>query len=188
MDKKIILVSCSPRRRELMEQMELDFTVCSKSSFIEEIPDGIDPEKVPAFFAEGKSFGYEGRLDNGTVLVSADTVVICDGEIFGKPGSKDQARLMLHKLSGKTHKVVSSVCVRDSIRYKTLSDTALVSFRNLTEREIGHYVEKFNPIDKAGGYGIQEWIGLIGIEKIEGSFYTIMGLPTHLLYSLLEEF
>lgn len=96
----------------------------------------------PAFFAEGKSFGYEGELGDDKVLVSADTVVICDGEIFGKPSSRGQAKVMLHQLSGKTHLVVSSVCVRDSIRYKTLSDTASVKFRVLTDEEIDHYIEK----------------------------------------------
>lgn len=184
---KIILASGSPRRRELMEQMELEFTVDSKTSFEEIVPEGMIPEDVPVYFAEGKSSGFHRELEDDELIVSADTIVICEGEIMGKPKDKEGAIEMLRKLSGKSHKVVSAVSVRSRKGRQTLSDTAIVHFRNLSEEEINHYVEKYNPTDKAGAYGIQEWIGLIGITGIEGSFYTIMGLPTHLLAALLPE-
>lgn len=182
---KIILASGSPRRRELMTEMGLEFTVDSQTSFEEIVPEGTDPYSVPALFAEGKSRGFHRALSDGEVLVTSDTVVICDGEIMGKPHTAEVAREMLHKLSGRTHHVVSAVCVRRGEHCEVLSDTATVTFKSLSDSEIDYYIEHYSPLDKAGAYGIQEWIGLIGITSIEGSFYTIMGLPTHLLYSLL---
>lgn len=184
---KIILGSGSPRRRELMQQMELEFTVDKETSFQEIVPEGMEAEKVPSYFAEGKSAGFHRPLESDEVLVTADTIVICDGRIMGKPNGEDGARQMLRFLSGKTHQVVSAVSVRNSKRHITMSDTADVVFRTLSEDEIDHYASVYKPQDKAGAYGIQEWIGLIGIESIKGSFYTIMGLPTHLLYRLLQE-
>lgn len=185
---RIILASGSPRRRELMQQMELDFIVDKETSFEEIVPDGMAPSAVPAYFAEGKATGFHRSLEDDELLVSADTIVICEGEIMGKPADAQRARRMLHKLSGKTHQVVSAVSVRNNSRTLTSTDVADVNFRTLTEGEIEHYVQKYMPTDKAGAYGIQEWIGLVGIESIRGSFYTIMGLPTHLLHKLLLEF
>lgn len=185
---KIILASGSPRRRELMQQMELEFTVDKETSFEEIVPEGMRAEDVPAYFAEGKASGFHRPLAADEVLVSADTIVVCEGEIMGKPKDAEGACEMLRKLSGKAHQVISAVSVRSLEKHLTLSDTADVHFRELTEDEIGHYVENYNPVDKAGAYGIQEWIGLVGIESIKGSFYTIMGLPTHLLCRLLQEF
>lgn len=184
---RIILASGSPRRRELMQQMELDFSVDKTTSFEEIVPEGMAAVEVPAYFAEGKAAGFHRPLEDDEVLVSADTIVICDGEIMGKPHDAVDAARMLRKLSGKAHHVVSAVSVRSNSRTITATDTAEVCFRTLTEDEISHYVEKYNPTDKAGAYGIQEWIGLVGIESIKGSFYTIMGLPTHLLHALLQE-
>lgn len=170
-----------------MQQMELDFTVDKETSFEEIVPQGMEAQKVPAYFAEGKSLGFHRPLGEGEVIVSADTIVVCDGCIMGKPHDAEGAVEMLRKLSGKTHQVVSAVSVRSKERMLTLSDSADVVFRTLSEQEIEHYVQKYNPTDKAGAYGIQEWIGLVGIERINGSFYTIMGLPTHLLFKLLQE-
>ena len=193
---RLILGSGSPRRKELMEQMELRFVVDSQTSFQETVPPGMRAEDVPAYFAEGKSLGFHRSLEPGEVLVTADTVVICDGTLMGKPRSSQEAVRMLEMLSGRTHKVVSAVCVRrgggvhtddERSALMTRSDTACVSFRKLGDKEIQHYVEKYSPLDKAGAYGIQEWIGLVGISCIEGSFYTIMGLPTHLLWEMLGE-
>lgn len=182
---RIILGSGSPRRRELMAQMEIDFSVDSKTSFQEIVPSGMVPEEVPSYFARGKSLGFHRQLENDEVLVTADTIVICEGRIMGKPHSREEAVEMLRFLSGRTHKVVSAVCVRRGEDVRVESDTAYVAFRDLTESEIEHYVDKYNPTDKAGAYGIQEWIGLVGITSIQGSFYTIMGLPTHLLHRML---
>ena len=184
---KLILASGSPRRRELMEQMGLNFTVDTATSFEELIPEGVAPEDVPSLFAEGKSLGFHRKLEEDEVLLSADTVVICDGRIMGKPASVEQAREMLHLLSGREHKVVSAVCMRsNSNGIQTLSDTAYVEFEPLSDSEIDYYIQRYRPLDKAGAYGIQEWIGMIGIRAIRGSFYSIMGLPTHLLYRLLR--
>ena len=184
---RIILASGSPRRRELMQQMGLNFEVDANTSFAEIVPDGADPFDVPSIFAKGKAEGFHRPLKEDEVLVSADTIVICDGKILGKPHTPQVARDMLEQLSGKTHHVVSAVCVRTSNKCLLESNTATVHFKTLTDKEIDYYIEHCFPLDKAGAYGIQEWIGLVGITHIEGSFYTIMGLPTHLLYSLLQK-
>ena len=128
------------------------------------------------------------ELTDDEILVTADTMVVCDGEMMGKPHGKEEAEHMLRTLSGREHQVITAVTVRDNKRRKTVSDCANVWFKNLTDSEISYYIGKWKPFDKAGAYGIQEWIGYIGIEKIEGSFFNIMGLPVHLLYSLLLEF
>jgi len=186
-EKKILLVSASPRRAELLRKMDITFTVNTKTLFREVVPEGMVPEDVPAFFAEGKAKGFHRELSSNEVIIASDTVVICDGKLMGKPFHRDKAMEMLRFLSGKTHKVVSAVCVRDKKHCKTLSDTALVTFRRISEEEIEYYVNKYLPVDKAGGYGIQEWIGLQAITRIEGSYFTIMGLPTHLVSQLLSE-
>ena len=167
--------------------MELSFVVDSHTDFEEQVSDGVDPYEVPALFAKGKSLGFHRQLSDDEILVTADTVVICDGRIMGKPHSAEAACEMLRFLSGKTHDVVSAVCVRSKSDFKLMSDTAHVTFKSLTDEEIEHYVAVYSPMDKAGGYGIQEWIGLIGITAIQGSFYTIMGLPTQLLYHMLSD-
>lgn len=186
-EKKLILVSASNRRKELLEFMGVDFTVDAKTNFKEVIPEGMAVEKVPEYFAEQKSLHFHRELTHSDILISADTVVICDGKLMGKPHHRSGAKEMLETLSGKTHKVVTALCVRTSSKCIVVSDTALVTFNKLDKEEIDYYVEKYLPIDKAGAYGIQEWIGMIGISRIDGSFYTIMGLPTHLLYSILKK-
>lgn len=171
-----------------MSEMGLEFIVDSRTSFEETVPEGIDPYTVPALFAKGKSLGFHRALADNEILVTSDTVVICDREIMGKPHTAPVARQMLRRLSGKTHHVVSAVCVRDNSRCEVCSDIATVTFKELTDKEIEYYIEHYSPLDKAGAYGIQEWIGLIGITHIEGSFYTIMGLPTHLLARMLSSY
>lgn len=185
-EKKYLLVSASERRAELLKKMDIQFRVNTKTFFHEDAPADMAPEDVPAHFAEGKSKKFHRPLKDNEVLISADTVVICEGRLLGKPHHRDRAKEMLRLLSGKTHKVVSAVCVRDQKSCRTLSDTTYVTFRHLSDKEIDYYVEKYLPIDKAGGYGIQEWIGLNAITHIEGSFYTVMGMPTHLLKELLD--
>lgn len=183
--KKIILGSNSPRRRELLAGLDIDFQVDTGNTF-EEIYDPETPqERIPEVLSEGKSYGFHRPLENDEILITSDTLVLCGERVMGKPRSREEAIDMIHHLSGREHKVITAITLRDSACCRTLSDTALVHFRNLTDREIEYYVDKYRPFDKAGAYGIQEWIGYVGIDKIEGSYFTIMGLPVHLVYQEL---
>lgn len=184
----LILGSKSPRRRELLAGMMVDFTVDSDTTFVESVPDGTPHEDVPALMSEGKSRCFHRPLREGELLLTSDTMVLCGKDILGKPHGREDAARMLRLLSGRKHSVISSVTLRSPSRMKTLSDCAEVLFRELTEEEIYYYIDKCSPFDKAGAYGIQEWIGYVGIPRIEGSFFTIMGLPVHLVYELLSEF
>ena len=187
--KKIILCSNSPRRRELLAGLGVDFQVDTDSNFEEHFGrTDMHPEMVPLSLAIGKSNGFHRPLADDEILITSDTLVICEGRIMGKPSGPDEAREMLRFLSGKTHQVTTAVCVRDSRRMETASDTAQVTFTTLSDAEIDYYIDNYKPFDKAGAYGIQEWIGYIGIPEIKGSFYTIMGFPTHLVYELLTHF
>lgn len=186
--KKIILGSNSPRRKELLAGLDIEFTVDTGNTF-EEVYDPATPhERIPEVLSEGKSYGFHRPLAEGEVLITSDTLVLCEDRVMGKPHSREEAFDMLRFLSGKEHKVITAITVRDSQRCKTSSDTAIVSFKELSDSEIDYYIDTFKPFDKAGAYGIQEWIGYIGIGKIEGSFFTIMGLPVHLVYQELLNF
>jgi septum formation protein len=186
--KKIILGSNSPRRKELLAGLDIEFTVDTGNTF-EEVYDPATPhERIPEVLSEGKSYGFHRPLAEGEVLITSDTLVLCEDRVMGKPRSREEAFDMLRFLSGKEHKVITAITVRDSQRCKTSSDTAIVFFKELSDNEIEYYVDTFKPFDKAGAYGIQEWIGYIGIGKIEGSFFTIMGLPVHLVYQELLNF
>ena len=138
--------------------------------------------------SEGKSLGFHRNLTENEILITSDTLVLCEGRVMGKPRDREDAVDMLKALSGKSHKVITAVTMRDSKGMKTVSDTALVHFKELKDSEIDYYIDNYRPFDKAGAYGIQEWIGYIGIDRIEGSYFTIMGLPVHLVYELLLEF
>lgn len=186
--KKLILSSVSPRRKELLEGLGLDFTIDTGTSFIEQYAPGTPLEQIPALMAEGKSERFHRQLADDEILLTSDTMVYCDGVVMGKPHSRDEAISMLHHLSGRVHHVTTAITLRDSHHKITVSDTAYVHFKTLSDNEITYYVDNFKPFDKAGAYGIQEWIGYIGITKIEGSYFTIMGLPVHLVYEKLAEF
>lgn len=184
----IILGSGSPRRRELLAGLDLTFEVDTRNNF-EEIYDPATPqESIPAVLSEGKSLGFHRDLSDKEILMTSDTLVLCEGKVMGKPRGREEAIGMIRSLSGRWHQVITAVTVRDSKHMKTVSDTALVHFKELSDNEIEYYVDTYRPFDKAGAYGIQEWIGYIGIDKIEGSYFTIMGLPVHLAYGLLQEF
>ena len=186
--KKIILGSNSPRRKELLGGLDIDFTVDTGNTF-EEIYDADTPqERIPEVLSEGKSYGFHRPLEDGEILITSDTLVLCNDRVMGKPHSREEAIDMLKWLSNREHKVITAITLRDSVRCHTTSDTAVVHFKNLSEKEIEYYVDTYKPFDKAGAYGIQEWIGYIGIDKIEGSYFTIMGLPVHLLYQELMDF
>lgn len=186
--KKIILASGSPRRKELLAGLNIDFEVDTRNTF-EEIYDPETPhERIPEVLSEGKSYGFHRNLEEDEILITSDTLVLCDGRVMGKPHSREEAYDMLSWLSGREHKVITAITIRDSRQCRTSSDTAIVTFKNLSDNEIYYYIDNFKPFDKAGAYGIQEWIGYIGIGKIEGSFFTIMGLPVHLVYQELSNF
>ncbi len=184
---RLILASASPRRRELLAACDLDFTLAEKFECEECYPADLATEKVAEYLSQLKSNAYPHALGEKDILLTADTVVILGDKILGKPHSEEEAVEMISSLSGATHKVVTGVTLRTTLRTVSFSSESLVSFRKLETEEIYYYVEKYRPLDKAGAYGIQEWIGYIGIEGIEGSFYNVMGLPVQRLYSALKE-
>ena len=186
--KKIILGSASPRRKELLAGLGLDFTVDTANNFEEVYNPQTPHEKIPEVLSEGKSHGFHRELEENEILITSDTLVLCEDHVMGKPHSREEAYRMLKLLSGRSHKVITAVTIRDCSNISTSSDTAVVYIKELTDSEIYYYIDTFKPYDKAGAYGIQEWIGYIGIEKIEGSYFTIMGFPVHLVYQELQKF
>lgn len=150
--------------------------------------DDIPPDDIPKFLSQVKAQAFKDQLKDKEILVTADTMVICNGKVLGKPHSRSEAIQMLQDLSGKTHSVVTGVTLTSQKRSVTFSETTDVTFDRLSDSEISWYVDTFRPYDKAGAYGIQEWIGCIGITGIKGCFYNVMGLPLHRLYRMLEEF
>lgn len=186
--KTIILGSNSPRRKELLAGLDIDFTVDTENSF-EEIYDPATPiERIPEVLSEGKSYGFHRELAENEILITSDTLVLCGDRVMGKPHSREEAIDMLQALSGREHKVITAITLRDNKSCITSSDTAIVYFKDLSNSEIEYYIDNYKPYDKAGAYGIQEWIGYAGIGKIEGSYFTIMGLPVHLVYQELNKF
>lgn len=185
-DKKIILASNSPRRQELLKGLEVEFEI-RVNSVDETIPKDLQSEYVAAYLSKLKSESFEGLLAANEILITSDTVVIENGHVLGKPNTEEEAFDMLKSLSGSTHKVMTAVTFRDNSRQLTIEDETLVTFRFLEEEEIWHYIHQYNPMDKAGAYGIQEWIGFMGVEKIEGSYYNVMGFPLHLVYAQLKK-
>lgn len=186
--KKIILGSNSPRRKELLAGLSIDFTVDTGNDFKETFDPDTPHMQVPVLMSEGKSAGFHRPLEEDEILITSDTMVLCGTEILGKPADKAEAFRMLRLLSGRDHQVVTAVTLRDARKMETVSDTAHVWFRELTDAEIEWYIDRYKPFDKAGAYGIQEWIGYIGITRIDGSFYTIMGFPVHVVYNMLHRF
>ena len=188
MAKRIILGSNSPRRRELLAGLGLEFTVDTGNSFEEAPVPGEPAHEVPLRLSAGKSHGFHRPLEPDEVLITSDTVVIVDGEVLGKPHSREDAVRMLRLLSGRAHEVVTAVTIRDAAREKTFGVSTQVHFSELSQAEIDHYIDVYQPFDKAGAYGIQEWIGYVGISGIEGSFYNVMGFPVHCVWRELQAF
>lgn len=193
--KIIILASGSPRRRELLAGMNIDFTVDTENSFEETYDPSTPHELIPSLMSEGKSHGFHRELEENEILITSDTMVLChsagsDGSspILGKPHSREDAIAMLKRLSGTDHEVVTAVTMRSREKAITRSDSTIVSFKSLTDNEIEYYVDNCRPFDKAGAYGIQEWIGYIGITGIKGSYFNVVGFPTHLVYEMLLAF
>lgn len=184
---KIVLGSASPRRKQLMEGA--GFTVEVRTQAVDEsYPDTMDPLKVPEYLALVKAAGFLESLRPDECLVTADTIVYIKGCIVGKPADREDAIAMLESLSGNRHRVITGVCLTTTDKQRSFSVHSDVSFRPLSHEEIVYYVDHYAPYDKAGAYGIQEWIGYVGIERIEGSFYNVMGLPIQRLYEELKAF
>ena len=186
--KKIILGSNSPRRKELLAGLNIDSIVDTGNTFEETYDPSTPHEQIPEVLSEGKSYGFHRPLEEDEILITSDTLVLCGDRVMGKPHSRKEAYDMLSFLSGREHKVITAVTIRDTKSCTTSSDTAIVNFKELSDNEIYYYIDNFKPFDKAGAYGIQEWIGYIGIGKIEGSYFTIMGFPVHLVYQELLKF
>jgi septum formation protein len=182
----LVLASNSPRRQQLLRELGFEFTVKVRPT-AETYPVTMPPVEVPAYLATQKANEFKIDIGQQTILC-ADTIVVVDDEILNKPANANEAKAMLKKLSGRAHQVITGVCIMNQKTTQTATDIANVYFKTLTDNEIDYYIEHCKPFDKAGGYGVQEWIGMIGIERIEGSYYTIMGLPVHLVYRLLNEF
>lgn len=183
---RLVLASASPRRRELLAACDLDFTLAEKFECEECYPANLAVDKVAEYLSQLKSEAYPHALGENDILLTADTVVILGDKILGKPRSEEEAIEMISSLSGATHKVVTGVTLRTAQRSVSFSAESLVTFRVLEDEEIAYYVERYRPFDKAGAYGIQEWIGYTAIERIEGSFYNVMGLPVQRLYVELQ--
>ncbi len=185
---RLLLASQSPRRRELIAGTGIPFELAPRYECQESYPTTLPADEVPAYLSRLKSEAYPAPLAEGEILLTADTVVILADEVLGKPTDRDDALAMLGRLSGNRHRVITGVTLRSATRAHTFAACSEVCFRSLTPEEIAYYVDHYRPYDKAGAYGIQEWIGYVGIERIEGSFYNVMGLPIQLLYVELEKF
>lgn len=185
--RKLILASQSPRRKELLQAMDLDFEVIVRS-VDESYPLELSPSAVAEHIALAKAEVFKKDLQPDQIIITGDTVVVNEDQILGKPKNTEEARTMLLDLSGKKHQVVSSLCLLSADKIMVNSDIASVHFKTFSTEEIEYYIENYEPYDKAGAYGIQEWLGHIGMLKLKGSFNTVMGLPTHLLYQMLHEF
>ncbi len=184
----VILASKSPRRQELLRGMGVDFEIMTKET-PENYPADLPLDEVPKFLSLQKSLAFaDNELPSDYLLITSDTIVICDGEILGKPKDRDDAARMLQLLSGKTHHVVTGVTVRSAEKTESFAVRSNVTFAQLDADEIDYYIEHCKPYDKAGAYGIQEWIGYVGISGLEGSFYNVMGLPTRKLFQCLKGF
>ena len=179
----VILASGSPRRQQFFKDLDIDFTIQLKE--VEEVyPKELKGSEITDFLADLKSKAFTNLSEND-VLITSDTIVWLDGKALGKPTDKADAFAMLSALSGKKHEVITSISIKSKHFQKIINDTTIVSFNNITDDEINYYIKNYKPFDKAGGYGIQEWIGFIAINKIEGSYFNVVGLPVHKLYKEL---
>ena len=186
--KKLILASASPRRKELLSGLGVEFTVDTLNTFAEIAPEGLPHPQWPEFMAKGKSHGFHRNLAADEILITADTMVLCCDEIMGKPADRQDAIRMINKLQDNCHQVLTGVCIRSVEKEVSFTAVADVHFGKLTHEEVEYYIDTYRPYDKAGAYGIQEWVGYAGIKRIDGSFYNVMGLPVHMLYNALKEF
>lgn len=185
---KIILASNSPRRKELLSGLDINYEIKTLPDIDESYPDYLKGDEVATYISKEKANAYLDLLEDGSLLITADTIVLLDGKVYGKPIDEADAKHMLGDLSGKTHHVLTGVCITTKTKQKTFTVSSEVRFAKLDEDEIDYYVTKYKPLDKAGAYGVQEWIGYIAVEYISGSYYNIMGLPIQRLYQELKNF
>lgn len=184
----IILGSQSPRRRELMAGLDIPFT-CVTIDADESYPDDLQAGEIPIYISRAKARAYAGFLGENDLLITSDTIVWLNGEMLGKPKDEADARAMLARLSGQTHEVYTAVCFADrNGELETWVDSTKVTFNTLSEEEIGYYVNKYRPLDKAGAYGVQEWIGYVGVRRMEGSYFNVMGFPICHVYERLKKY
>lgn len=184
----IILASNSPRRKELLAGLGVKFDVRLIADIDETYPDNIKSHDVAEYIAKKKADAYKQSIASNELIITADTVVILDGEIFGKPSNADDAYNMLQKLSGRTHQVITGVCLLTKTEQRVFRVTTDVTFKELEMEEIKYYVDNYKPFDKAGAYGIQEWIGYIGVTSLSGSYFNVVGFPVQRIYTELQKF
>lgn len=185
---KIILASNSPRRKELLSGLGIDFQIRTIKGIDESYPDTLHGEDIPIYISKKKASVYLQSISDDELLITADTIVYLDGEVMGKPKSAEDAIGMLSRLSGRIHDVITGVSIVTKEKQVSFASTSKVSFASLTEKEIMYYVDNYSPLDKAGAYGIQEWIGYIGVNGLSGSYFNVMGLPVQRLYEELRKF
>lgn len=187
-DYRLVLASSSPRRKALLTGIDVEYEVRTLPDADESYPETLPHAEVAAFLARKKAAACLPALQEDELVITADTIVLLDGTILGKPADRDDAARMLRMLAGKRHRVITGVCLTTSRKQESFSDTAYVTFGPLSEEEIDYYVSRYDPLDKAGAYGVQEWIGYVAVEKIEGSYFNVMGLPIHKVYRALKQF
>ena len=185
---RLILASQSPRRRQLLGDAGIEFELAPRYECEECYPDSLSAVEVAEYLSRLKSEAYPEPLGEGDILLTADTIVVACDKVLGKPEDREDAIKTIKMLSGRQHEVITGVTLRSATRKVSFSSHSKVNFRDLTDEEIAYYVDTYSPMDKAGAYGIQEWIGYVGIEGIEGSFYNVMGLPVQRLYCELDKF
>lgn len=184
----IVLASNSPRRKELLQRMGVNFKVRTLFGIDESYPDSLRGEDIVRYISRNKAQAYRSSMAPNELLITADTIVYVKGEVMGKPKTAEQAKEMLHKLSGKSHQVITGVTIVTADRTEDFGVTSQVKFAEITDEEINFYVDNYLPFDKAGAYGIQEWIGIVAVEEIKGSYFNVVGLPVQRLYQKLKTF
>lgn len=183
---QITLASNSPRRKELLSGLNLDYKVKILPDIDETYPDTLKGEDIPLYIARKKAEAYKSIMSKNELIITADTIVYTDGEVLGKPKDEADACRMLHALSGRSHQVITGVCITTSGFQRSFASVTEVTFDTLTDEEVDFYISTYSPMDKAGAYGIQEWIGFIGVSKLNGSYFNVMGLPVQRLYRELK--
>lgn len=187
-DQRVVLASASPRRHNLLRELGIDFDIRT-AEIDEDYPDNLKKEQIPVYLAELKASAFKAEnMEQNELLITADTIILLNDSVLTKPVDREDARHILRQISGNKHEVYSSVCLKSRDKLRSFQACTEVFFRELSDAEINYYIDAFQPYDKAGSYGIQEWIGYIGIEKIRGAFYNVMGLPVQKLYEELLKF